>query len=341
MIRFESDYLEGCHPEILKLLNETNLEQTIGYGEDEHCANARKLIKSYCKDDILDVHFLTGGTQVNLTLISAALRTHQGVITAFTGHIFSHETGAIEAVGHRLLPVTSPDGKITAAQIAELCEAHYSDCNRVHTVQPGMVYISNPTENGTIYQKNELVGIRNVCNQYNLLLYMDGARLGYGLMSDENDLTLEDISKLCDAFYIGGTKVGALFGEALVIRNDNLKRDFKYIQKQHGGMLAKGRLLGIQFEVLFTNDLYFRISKHTIQQANILRDAFKNAGYRFFYKSPTNQLFPIIHNEKFEKLSEKYSFSFWGKVDETHSAVRFCTSWATKAEDIIALVADI
>ena len=338
MIRFESDYLEGCHPDILRRLTETNLEQTVSYGEDIYCNNARALIRKQCNNDDIDIHFMTGGTQTNLTLIAAALRSHEAVITADTGHINSHETGAIEAVGHKLLPIPSPDGKITAVQIAALCEAHYNDNNRIHIAKPAFVYISNPTENGTIYSKSELVEIRDVCDCYSLILYMDGARLGYGLMSYENDLTLEDIARLCDAFYIGGTKVGALFGEALVVTNNNLKKDYRYIQKQHGALLAKGRLLGIQFETLFTDDLYFKISAYAIEQAKILRTAFAELGYKFLYNSPTNQLFPIIDNKKLEQLFAKYSYSYWTKLDDDFSAVRFCTSWATKIDDVTRFV---
>ncbi|HAN20614.1 MAG: threonine aldolase [Clostridiales bacterium GWF2_36_10] len=340
MIRFESDYTEGTHPEIIKKLAETNLEQTIGYGEDEYCDNASKIIKHLCNNDV-DIYFLVGGTQANTTIICSALRPYQGVISADTGHINVHETGAIEATGHKILSIPSLDGKIIASQIEVLCNIHFNDTGREHAVQPGMVYISNPTENGTIYKYSELKKINEVCKKYSLYLFLDGARLGYGLMASENDLTLENITELCDVFYIGGTKVGALFGEAVVIKNENIKKDFRYNIKQHGGMLAKGRLLGIQFETLFKDNLYFKISLHAIKLANMLREAFNKAGFDFLYNSPTNQLFPIIEDKILDKLSKKYTFSYWKRIDENHSAVRFCTSWATKETDVLALINDI
>lgn len=341
MIRFESDYTEGACPEIMERLCKTNYEQTCGYGEDEYCAAAREKIKKAIGNDTAGVHYLVGGTQANATLIAAALRPHQCVVCAETGHINVHESGAVEATGHKIVSLRGKDGKITALQIEGVLRAHYTDSSREHTVQPGLVYISNPTENGTLYTKNELEAISAVCRANSVLLYTDGARMGYGLASPANDLTLSDYARLCDAFTIGGTKVGALFGEALIITNDIINRDFRYIIKQHGGMLAKGRLLGLQFDTLFTDDLYLKISRHAIEQAICIKNAFENAGVRFLYDSPTNQIFPILENATLEKLAEKYSFCFWQHVDERRSAVRFCTGWATKESDTQELCNDI
>ena len=341
MIRFECDYLEGAHPRILKRLEETNFEQTSGYGTDPYCACAREKIKELCGGADVDVHFLVGGTQTNFTVISAVLRPHQGVLAASTGHINVHETGAVEAVGHKVLAIPSEDGKIRARQIQKAYEDHWNDSEHEHVVQPGMVYISQPTENGTLYSKEELQALHEVCRELSLPLFMDGARLGYGLMSEANDLTLEDIAGLTDVFYIGGTKVGALFGEAVVISNPLYKRDFRYLIKQHGGMFAKGRLLGLQFETLFTDGVYFEIAKYADELAMRLREGFVKKGYRLLFDSYTNQQFPILPNEHVEKLKEKYSFAFWEAVGESHSAVRFCTSWATKEEAVEELLRDI
>jgi len=341
MIRFESDYTEGAHIRILERLAATNLEQTPGYGKDIHCATARAHIKQACKDEAIDVHFLVGGTQTNATVIAAALRPHQGVISALTGHINAHETGAIEATGHKVLVVESPDGKIRASQVAQVCADHWNDSDHEHTVQPGMVYISHPSENGTIYTKKELEEISAVCRKWELPLFLDGARLGYGLAAPGNDLTLEDINRLCDVFYIGGTKVGALFGEALVIKNESLKRDFRYHIKQRGGMLAKGRLLGIQFETLFEDGLYYEIAQYAVEMAMKIRQAFADKGFAFLYDSPTNQQFPILPREALEQLSAQYSYSPWAEIDKDHMAVRFCTSWATKEENVQRLLDDI
>ncbi len=341
MIRFENDYSEGAHQRILDMLVDTNMEQTPGYGMDYHCDNARKYIKDYCEDENLDVHFLVGGTQANTTVIASILKPYQGVVSANTGHINVHETGAIEATGHRVISVDSEDGKLTAAQIMEVYDNHWNDATHEHMVQPGMVYISHPTENGTIYSRKDLEEISQVCNELGLPLFMDGARMGYGLMSDGNDLSLPEISKLCDVFYIGGTKVGALFGEAVVIRTEALKKDFRYNIKQRGGMLAKGRLLGIQFEALFQDGLYFEISKNAIKMAMKIKNAFKEKGCEFLYDSPTNQQFPILTQDQIDKLAQNYSFQHWTKVDETRDAVRFCTSWVTEEKNVDKLVEDI
>jgi len=341
MIRFNCDYSEGAHERIMARMLETNMEQTPGYGEDVHCERARELIKAACNAPSADIHFLVGGTQTNLTVIDAALRSHQGVIGAESAHINVHETGSIEACGHKVLTLPSSDGKITAEQVDKAYKAHINDESFEHMVQPKMVYISNPTELGTIYSKAELEAISKVCKANGLYLFMDGARLGYGLASKENDLSLEDIANLCDVFYIGGTKVGALFGEAVVITNSELKPDFRYFIKQKGGMLAKGRLLGIQFETLFEDGLYMEISEHAARLADKLRDAFKAAGYDFLVDSPTNQIFPIMPDEKLDKLRENYSFSYQQRIDETHSAVRFCTSWATAEENVDKLIQEL
>lgn len=310
MIRFNSDYTEGCHTAILEKLVETNMEQTAGYGEDEYCGQARELIRKACGDERVDVHFLVGGTQTNVTVISAALKHYQGVITAKTGHINVHETGALEACGHKCLCIETPDGKLTAEQIAAYTDAHFADESFEHMVQPKMVYISNPTEIGTIYKKAELEAIYQVCKKRGLYLFMDGARLGYGLMCKENDLTLSDITANTDVFYIGGTKVGALFGEAVVIRNEELKKDFRYNIKQRGGMLAKGRLLGIQFLTLFEENRYFDISAHAARLAEKLKDELIKMGVKFYINSPTNQQFPILPDAVLAELKKKYSFAY-------------------------------
>ena len=341
MIYFTSDYTEGCHERILKRMTETNLEQTPGYGTDHHCANAARYIKQACGREDLDVHFLVGGTQTNLTLIDAALRPHQGAVCAESGHIHIHETGAVEATGHKCLTLPSSDGKITAEQVANLVHLHRIDESMEHTVQPGLVYISNPTEYGTIYSKAELERLSAVCRENGLFLFLDGARLGYGLRCRENDVTLADLANLCDAFYIGGTKVGALFGEALVLTHPALKRDFRYLIKQHGGMLAKGRLLGVQFDALMEDDLYFHIAAHADRLADRMREKFQSLGVPFLVESTTNQLFPILSDAILEKLAGKYVFCEQERVDETHRAVRFCTSWATSEENVEALCADL
>ena len=341
MILFQCDYNEGAHPKVMEKLMETNLEQTVGYGEDEHCARAAALIRKACGDDSLAVHFLVGGTQTNMTVIAAALRPHQGVIAAQTGHINGHETGAVEATGHKVLALPQKDGKISASQVKDLCEAHLNDASFEHTVQPKMVYISNPTEYGTLYTRKELEALHEVCRRYGLYLFLDGARLGYGLVAADNELDLPMIAACCDVFYIGGTKVGALFGEAVVMSNDELKKDFRYLIKQKGGMLAKGRLLGVQFEALFEDGLYMEISRHADRLADKLREAFTQAGFPFLVENQTNQIFPVIPDSVLKKLGENYGYTYQERVDETHSAVRFCTSWATKEDNIDRLIADL
>lgn len=341
MIFFECDYAEGAHPKILEKMIATNMEQTLGYSEDEYCNQARTLIKNMCNAPHSDVHFLVGGTQTNTTVISSILRPHQGVICAESGHINIHETGAIEARGHKVLPLPSPDGKISAQQIENYCRSHWEDVTHEHIVQPGMVYISFPTENGTIYSKSELQNIHNTCKKYELPLFVDGARLGYGLTAHNNDLTLEDFVMLTDVFYIGGTKVGALLGEAVVINNSALKKDFRYLIKQQGGLLAKGRIIGIQFCTLFTENLYFEIAEKANKLAMQIHNAFAKKGIEFLYDSSTNQQFPILSNHEIEILEKKYLFGFWKRIDQEYAAVRFCTSWATQSEHICQLTEDI
>jgi len=341
MLRFECDYNEGAHERIMQRLLETNEEQTPGYGVDEHCEKARAYIRKACHAENADIHFLVGGTQANTTIIASILRPHQGAVAAITGHIAVHETGAIEATGHKVLTLPSDDGKIQAEQVKKLYNAHWNDVTHEHMVQPGLVYISHPTENGTTYSKSELKALSKVCRECGLPLVLDGARLGYGLASKDSDLSLADIASLCDVFYIGGTKVGALMGEAVVIINDTLKKDFRYMIKQNGGMLAKGRLLGIQFETLFEDGLYYEISKHAVEMAMMIREAFAEKGFSFRYDSKTNQQFPILPNAVLMQLSKKYSYSYWGKIDTRHSTVRFCTSWATKKESVEMLIKDI
>ena len=341
VIRFASDYQEGAHPRILMRMMDGNYVQSPGYGEDGVCEEARILLKERCRAPKADVHFLVGGTQTNLTFLAAALRPYQGVIAADTAHIAVHETGSVEACGHKVIALPGRDGKLAAGQVSEFCRLHFSDDAHEHMVMPKVVYISNPTELGTIYSREELLALRGVCDRWNLCLYMDGARLGYGLASPENDLSLPFIAEVCDAFYIGGTKQGALFGEAVVITNPELNRNFRYLIKQHGGMLAKGRLLGIQFAELFRDGLYFQLSDHAIACAMRLKRAFAEKGYPFYVNSPTNQQFPILPDAHLDVLRSKYSFSYQARVDETHSAVRFCTSWATREADVDALIADI
>lgn len=341
MIRFNCDYSEGAHPRILEKLAQTNLEQAPGYGQDTYCRQAADLIKSLCQTPQAEVHFLAGGTQTNLTVIAACLRPYQTVVSADSGHINVHETGAIEATGHRILTVPEQNGKLTAEQIARCCKEHWLDDNPEFAPQPKLVYISFPTEYGTLYSKEELSAIRRVCDENNLFLFADGARLGYGLEAPGNDVTLADLAACCDVFYIGGTKIGALLGEAVVIVNPKLQKDFRYFMKQKGAMLAKGRILGIQFLALFEDGLYFKLSKHADEMAQIIRQACAECGFEFLYDSPTNQQFPIMPDDLIKQLEELYAFSHTKRLDHRRSAIRICTSWATRREDVEQLVADI
>lgn len=341
MISFSSDYLEGAHPRIMERLLQTNMEQTPGYGTDSHCEHAAKLIRTACNRPDADVHFLVGGTQTNATVISSVLRPHQGVLCASSAHINVHETGAIEHSGHKVMALPSENGLLSPSQVEAAFQAHYEDPNIEHTVQPGMVYLSFPSELGTIYSKNDLADIAAVCHHYNALLFIDGARLGYGLASPACDVTLEDIASIADIFYIGGTKQGALFGEALVICNPMYKTDFRYHIKQNGGLLAKGRLLGIQFETLFEDNLYFSLSKHAIDLAMQIRQTICNIpqekGYRLYIDGQTNQLLVVMKRSNYKRLSENFVLDFWQNIDEDTCLVRICTSWATKCENVSKL----
>ena len=339
MYQFQCDYSEGAHPRIMARMMETNLEQTVGYGMDEYCEKARMVVRNAIGREDADVHFLVGGTQANATVISSILRPYQGVISAFTGHINVHETGAIEHSGHKVLAQPAENGLLEATQIRKVMEEHLAEDGPEHTVQPGMVYISFSSEVGTVYSLQQLKDISAVCREYGLPLFIDGARMGYGLAADGCDVTLADISSLADVFYLGGTKQGALFGEAVVIVNEALKKDFRYHIKQNGGMLAKGRLLGIQFLTLFEDGLYFEVSQHAVSLALKIRDAFRAKGFPFLVDSPTNQQFPILDNATMERLAKDFRFSVWQKVDSKHTAVRFCTSWATRPEAVEALIA--
>ncbi len=337
MLYFHNDYSEGCHEQVMAALIRTNSLQTPGYGEDEWCSRAAQKIKALCSCDDAAVHFLVGGTQTNLTVTAAALRPHQSVICADSGHIHVHETGAVEATGHKVLALPGTDGKVTAEQVRSLVNAHRADSSFEHMAQPKMVYISNPTELGTLYSLAELEVLSRACRELGLFLFLDGARLGYGLAAKGNDVSLKDIARLCDVFYIGGTKVGALFGEAVVITNPVIAEDFRYLIKQKGGMLAKGRLLGVQFDALFTDDLYFKISRHADRLAERLRDTLQMLGYPMLVEGVTNQVFPILPDEILEELGKEYTFVEQQRIDEGHRAVRFCTSWATREEDLQAL----
>lgn len=338
MLNFSSDYIEGCHPKILEKFTETNMVPVTGYGDDEFCASAKKRIADACGLPEAQVEFLTGGTQTNQLIIDSMLKPFEGVVAALTGHVACHEAGAIEYTGHKVLTIPNHNGKMDAKELDSYVSDFFADGNHEHMVFPGMVYISHPTEYGTLYTKKELSDISEVCHKFNLPLFMDGARLGYGLMSKSTDVTLQDIAKLTDVFYIGGTKVGALCGEAVVFTKNNRPDHFVNLQKKHGALLAKGRLLGIQFDTLFTDDLYFKISEHAIEMAEYLKTKLKEKGIQMFIDSPTNQQFVVMENSKLEELKNHVVYSFWEKYDENHTVIRFATSWATKKENIDALI---
>ena len=335
---FDSDYMEGAHPLILQRLFETNMEKTPGYGCDYYCDSAKEKIRKACNCANAEIHFLIGGTQTNATIIKALLRSYEGVLAAETGHISVHEAGAIEAGGHKVLTLPQKSGKISAEAVESYIDTFNRDGNHAHMVKPGLLYISHPTEYGSLYSKEELEQLSAVCKRYNIPLFLDGARLGYGLMAKNTDVTLETIANNCDVFYIGGTKVGALFGEAVVITKPNLIDNFFTIIKQQGALLAKGRILGIQFDTLFSDNLYFDISKHAIDMAEKLKNGLSEKGYQFYFQSPTNQQFIILDNKKMEQLTQTVSFSFWEALDENHTVVRFATSWATQESDIDELL---
>lgn len=338
MLSFESDYTEGAHEKILQRLLETNLEQLSGYGSDKYCESAKEKIRAACGCPKADVYLLTGGTQTNQLVIDTMLAPYEGVIAAETGHVSSHEAGAIEYTGHKVLTLPQHNGKIHADELEAYLRSFWQDANHEHMVFPGMVYISHPTEYGTLYSSAELENISAICSAHQIPLYMDGARLGYGLMSRHTDVTLPLISNCCDAFYIGGTKVGALCGEAVVFTNHSTPKHFMTRMKQHGALLAKGRLLGIQFDTLFTDDLYFQISRHAIDMAELLKKGFHEKGCTFYLESPTNQQFLLLEDAEAERLKKHVAFGFWEKPDDDHTVVRFATSWATTEEDISRLM---
>ena len=337
MIYFHNDYNEMCHPAVLERMERLTGRGMVGYGADPCCEAAATKIRALCGDEDLDVHFLVGGTQTNLTVIAASLRPYQAVLGVTDAHINVHETGAVEATGHKVVAVPSPEGKITAKQVAEAAIAQRDNGDREHMPQIKMVYISNPTELGTIYSLAELEDISVACRQYGLYLFMDGARLGYGLTAKGNDVTLADLARLCDVFYIGGTKCGAMFGEAVVIKNQRIREDFRYMIKQRGGMLAKGFLLGAQFEALFTDSLYFTICGRANALADRIRDTLQQLCIPMLVPGVTNQVFPILPDALLAELGKEFTFTEIQRTDESHRAVRFCTSWATKAENVDAL----
>ena len=338
MIYFESDYTEGAHPKILERLNETNMIQASGYGHDEFCESAKNKIRKTINCPNAQIQFITGGTQTNQIVIDTMLKPFEGVVSAQTGHVNSHEAGAIEYTGHKVIPIPQHEGKIDGTELNDYLETFFSDGNNEHMVFPGMVYISHPTEYGTLYTKNQLTKISSVCRKNNIPLFMDGARLGYGIMAKSTDLSLEDIAELCDVFYIGGTKCGALCGEAVVFTKNNMPLHFENLVKKHGALLAKGRLLGVQFDALFTDNLYLEISKNAIDTAEVLKKALKEKGYRFLLDSPTNQQFVILENKFMEELKKSVKFNFWEKYDKDHTVVRFATSWSTKMENVEKLI---
>ena len=334
MLSFENDYSQGAHEKILECLFKTNREAASGYGMDPYTERAKEKIRQACECQQAEVHFLVGGTQTNQNVIDSMLEGYEGVVAAETGHVSQHEAGAIEYCGHKVLTLPQEEGKIVALQLEQYLAAFFADENHEHMVFPGMVYISHPTEYGTLYSKKELEALSNVCSQYDIPLYLDGARLGYALASYETDVTLPDIARLCDVFYIGGTKVGALFGEAVVFSGKRKPKHFLTRIKQHGALLAKGKVLGVQFDTLFTDNLYWEISRHAIDCAEELKSIFKEKGYTFYLESPTNQQFIILDNEKMTALKGRVKFSYWEPYDETHTVIRFATSWATMKEDL-------
>lgn len=344
MLSFACDYAEGAHEKILQRFLETNREQQPGYGEDCYSASAKKKIRQACQCPEAEIFFLAGGTQTNMVVIDAMLQSYEGVVAVQTGHVNGHEAGAIEYTGHKVLTLPQHQGKMEAEELRQLLENFWQDENHEHMVFPGMVYISHPTEYGTLYSKQELQQLSAVCRQYQIPLYLDGARLGYGLMSRQTDVTLPLIAQYCDLFYIGGTKVGALCGEALVFTKGNTPKYFLTMVKQHGALLAKGRLVGLQFDTLFTDDLYFQIGAHAIEMAELLKKGLAQKGYRFYLDSPTNQQFVVLENTAMEQLRQQVSFGFWEKLDADHTVVRFATSWATTeaaVQQLLALLPDV
>ena len=338
MFSFESDYTEGAHPLILDALVRTNFEQLSGYGCDKYCDSAKEKIKKACGLEDAEVFLIAGGTQTNQIVVDTMLQSYEGAVSTTTGHIEGHEAGAVEFTGHKVLTVPHHLGKMDAGDLKNLLETFYADDNHDHMVFPGMVYISHPSEYGTLYTLEELTAISDICRKYEIPLFLDGARLGYGLMSSGTDVTLKDIARLCDVFYIGGTKVGALCGEAVVFTHNNAPKHFFTSIKQHGALLAKGRLLGVQFDTLFTDDLYFKIAKNAIDKADRMRKAFVEKGYKIFIETVTNQIFIVLENSKMQGLKKSVSFGFWEKYDDNHTVVRFASSWATTDEAVDKLI---
>lgn len=337
MLYFKNDYSEGAHPKVLEHLFKTNMEKLDGYGEDTYSRLAKEKIRKAANCPDADIYFISGGTQTNQLVIATMLSRHEGVVAAQTGHVACHEAGAIEYTGHKVITLPQENGKIKATDLEALCDVFYADDSHDHMVFPGMVYISHPTEYGTLYTKKELTELSETCKKYNMPLFLDGARLGYGLVAD-TDVTLSDIASLCDVFYIGGTKVGALCGEAVVFTKNNCPKHFVTLVKQHGALMAKGRVLGVQFDALFTDNLYTDIAKNAIETADMLKAAFREKGYKFFIDSPTNQIFIVLENNQKKKIEENVCISFWEKYDDNHSVVRFATSWATSKEDVQKLI---
>lgn len=339
MLSFVNDYSEGAHPRLLERLTETNFEQLAGYGSDSYCERAKEKIRAAIGCPEAEIFFLVGGTQTNQVVLDALLRPYDGVIAAASGHVNVHEAGAIEHGGHKVLALAHTEGKLSAGTVREYLQTFYADGNYTHMVFPGAVYLSHPTEYGTLYTKAELTALHEVCAEYHIPLFLDGARLGYGLAADGTDVTLRDVAALTDVFYIGGTKVGALCGEAVVFPHGGMPANFLTIVKQHGALLAKGRLLGVQFDALFTNGLYLEISRNAIETADRIRRALVEKGYRLFCPNPTNQIFLVLENEQRKRLEERVAFGFMEKFDDTHTVMRICTSWATRREDVDALIA--
>ena len=341
MIHFNSDYTAGAHQEVMDALVRTNMEHTVGYGNDDYTAEARDMIREAVGIPDAEVMFLVGGTQTNATAIDGILRRHEGVLAAASGHIAVHESGAIEASGHKVLTLPERDGKVCSEDVEKFIKEFYADETYQHMVAPGMLYISQPTEFGTIYSLEELKALSEVCHRHNIPLYIDGARMAYGLKAEGADFTLRDIARLADVFYIGGTKCGTLFGEALVVTNRELLKNLFPLVKQHGALLAKGRLLGVQFGALFRDGLYERIGKEAVRLALKIREAFRKAGYNVVIESPTNQQFFQLPNDVIDRLRESISFDYWGPRGERESVVRFVTSWSTTEQDVEMLIAEV
>ncbi len=336
MLYFSCDYAEGCHPKVLEALTVTNMESTPGYGEDDYCNRAKEKIRQYINCPNADIYFLVGGTQTNQTVIDSMLSNYDGVVAAATGHVAVHEAGAIEYSGHKVITVPGHDGKMAPSELKQMLVDHYADESAEHMVNPGMVYISYPTEYGTLYSKQELEDISSICKEYEIPLFIDGARLAYGLAA-ATDLTMQDIAALSDVFYIGGTKVGALFGEAVVFTKGNTPKHMITQIKQHGALLAKGRLLGVQFDALFTDGLYMEMGRHALECASSIRKELIEKGYQLYVPNPTNQIFVVMDNDKLKAFGKEVSYGFWEKYDDTHTVIRIATSWATQNDAVEAL----